>query len=96
MSEVSTFPDLEFSRATPTLTSQKLTGQALSKLVRATRRRRKLQALVKVPMLDWPVDLFSGDNATTAELMSEDYLFEYDLPVASQGQQSQPFYVQAA
>ena len=38
------------------------------------RARKRLQALVRVPDLNWPGDLFS-DNVGAAELLAEDFPF---------------------
>jgi hypothetical protein len=47
-------------------------GADLTELRPVTRSRKAPQPLVRVPMLDWPANLFSS-NATIAELMSQDW-----------------------
>jgi hypothetical protein len=47
------------------------------KRARATSRRARIKPLVRVPMLDWPSDLFC-DNMTVAELMAEDVSVRWD------------------
>jgi hypothetical protein len=44
----------------------------------ATRGRKRAPALVRVPMLDWPSDLF-GDNVNATELAREDYSMRWEL-----------------
>ena len=46
----------------------------------------------RVPMLDWPADLFS-DNATMGELMVEDFALSFDPSALFGGQET---YSQAA
>jgi hypothetical protein len=43
--------------------------------LRPAHRRNQVRALVRVPMLDWPSNLFS-DEVTLAELMVEDLVLE--------------------
>jgi hypothetical protein len=50
---------------------------------RVTRRSKRLQAMVRVPMLDWPKDLFS-DNVGIAELLAEDLALQWHLVGAEQ------------
>jgi hypothetical protein len=44
-------------------------------------KRRETRAIARVPMLDWPADLFD-DNATLPELVTVDFLLQCD-PVGS-------------
>ncbi len=62
---------------------------------RATRRRRKLQALIEVPMLPWPAHLFN-DNATMAELLIEDSPMRWRLPASLLEHQDPENYIRAA
>ncbi len=43
-----------------------------------TRGRKRTPALTRVPMLDWPAELFS-DNANVAELVGEDFPMQLEL-----------------
>ncbi len=55
------------------------------KRARSASRRKQLRAPVRLPMLDWPADLFS-DNATMVELINEDFamhLDSADMPLAA-------------
>ena len=47
-----------------------------------TRLRKRAPAQTRVPMLDWPAELFS-DNANVAELAGEDFPMQLEL---TQGQ----------
>jgi len=49
-----------------------------------TRRAKAQPELERVPMLDWPAELFS-DDATAVELISEDFAVQYDLAAISYG-----------
>ena len=60
---------------------------------RVTRRQEAPEALVKVPALDWPSNLFS-DNASMAEVMAEDLVSEWDMPELRH--KSPEMFVQAA
>ena len=43
----------------------------------AAHRRKQVQALVRVPMLNWPANLFS-DEVIMVEPMVDDLIFQYD------------------
>jgi hypothetical protein len=58
----------------------------------ATHRSEAPRAPIRVPMLDWPAQLFN-DNATMTDLATEDYGAWCDLPAASAGKE---IYAQAA
>ncbi len=50
--------------------------------LQSAHRRNQVRALVRVPMLDWPSNLFS-DEVPLAELMVEDLVFQGDGAGAS-------------
>lgn len=54
---------------------------------RVTRRRKRPQVPVRVPELDWPGNLFS-DNASMAEIMTEDFPQQWELSATSPDRQS--------
>ena len=70
MSQAMTSPEATYGRpGYPDRIMQR--GSAVS-----TSRRRK-QPIARVPMLDWPADLF-GDSATLPELVTVDFLLQCD------------------
>lgn len=68
MSQVMSYQDTAYARTEypdGSLTRSANLILACASKKRMTRGRKQSQALVKVPMLDWPSDLFS-DNVTMA------------------------------
>lgn len=80
------FHDTAYAAASPVRRDAKQARKSV------TRRGKRLPALVRVPMLDWPSDLFS-DNVSMAELVAEDFPVEWDL---SNGQHDPASYFQFA
>lgn len=98
MGQVFSQGDTEYSRTGPTRPTSKRSsnpGPDQPKPERVRSRRHDLGARVRVPMLDWPSDLYS-DNVGTAELMSEDWAIQCDSEALSHGWASSGLYVQAA
>ena len=78
MSESMSVQDVSYTRSgTPAMSEQKR--------AHSTSRRMRLRAPARLPMLDWPADLFS-DNATAVELINEDFPMHGDcanMPLAA-------------
>lgn len=77
MSQALSFQDADHFGARPVRPHMTRSGNP--RVERATLRRRAAQAATRVPMLDWPSDLFS-DNATLAELVQVDFLMQCNEP----------------
>jgi hypothetical protein len=58
----------------------------------ARKGRKRLRALVRVPDLNWPSNLFS-DNIGAADLLAEDFPFQWDM---TDGQTNPEAFFQAA
>jgi hypothetical protein len=84
MSQTFSFHAAEQPIAKPARSHLKRSGNpGMGRPDRATRRRKQPQAPARVPMLDWPRNLFS-DNASTADLMAEEFPLQWDMPALSQ------------
>lgn len=96
MSLALSFHDVEYATAQPERPgSQRLNTVGMGSPKRSRRRATQLRTHVRVPMLNWPADLFS-DNASIGELMVEDFPLQWDLTALSPGQESPGMPVQAA
>ncbi len=72
MSAALSYHDAAYATVSPT---RREINPAGGKAVKQERKR--LQALVRVPDLNWPSNLF-GDNVGVAELLAEDFPFQWD------------------
>jgi hypothetical protein len=98
MSQELSFHDVDDTRTGPARPNSKRSGDPglnQPRPERMTSCRQNLQARVRVPMLDWPSDLYS-DDASMVELMLEDWGLQYDPDVLSHGRASRGMRVQAA
>jgi hypothetical protein len=82
-------------RATGSRNPRELRGTNPSRPKPVAHRRKKLHALIEVPMLDWPTHLFN-DNATMAELLVEDSPMRWGLPALSSHHRDSENYIRAA
>jgi hypothetical protein len=92
MTEQLSFHGAEHSTAKRARWSAKRPGLGLPP--QGTPRRKNVPGLVRVPMLDWPRNLFS-DNVSVLEVMAEDFPLKWEIP-AYPGLQSPKIFIQAA
>ena len=81
MSLALSFHEAEYARPVSARTTSRS-----PKSPRVIRRRKKLQAPARVPMLDWPADLY-GDNASTSEQVMVDFVLQCDPSTFSRAHQ---------
>jgi hypothetical protein len=89
MSQALSFHEAEYTRPVSARTTSRS-----PKPGQVARRRKALKAPARVPMLDWPTDLY-GDNASLAEQVMVDFVLQCDPSTFSQAPQQMDMLVAA-